>query len=262
MTKNEIYVQVVRLTSKLAETKVAKAIFDAASDGDAVRAQAIIDCFPVFYPELYKKIETFGKEFNKLVGDSEEDKKELSDILESCKVMMYSLAGTNIISQIAEATETEDFAKVQEIIDIFKKEHSGFVENLMNFQKEYNQYSDNLKTGHEGAIFGAEIDEENGVFVFDTKIIDALSFYALAIFANISDVYFFCSDGEGDLMASADVFYDAIEDATNEAFAVFVANYNLVDWVGEDEEYKTVGELLVAALADEFEESVYVEEEE
>lgn len=253
MTKNEIYESVVRLTAELAQTNVAQKIFNAAAEGNAVKAQTIIDVFPVFYPELYQKIVDFGKDFNELVGESEEDKEKRSTILQNCEVMMYNLAQTKVIAQIAKAAETGDPTKVQEVIDTFKKDYSVFAENLMNFQEEYTAYRDANKTGHEGAIFGTKTDEENGTFVFDTNVIDALSFYVLKILANIAGIYFFC-DADG----SVDQFIDAIEEATNEAFAEFVANYNIVDWVG-DEEYQTFGEILVAALADEFEE--YVEEE-
>ena len=51
-----------------------------------------------------------------------------------------------------------------------------------------------------------------------------------------------------DLENSADPFFDAIEEATNEAFAEFVASYNIVDWIDEYYESKTIGELLVDAF--------------
>ena len=248
MTKNEIYESVVRLTAELAQTNVAHKIFNAATEGDAVKAQTIIDVFPVFYPELYQEIVDFGKEFNKLVGESEEDKKEFRAILQDCEVMMYNLAQTKVIAQIAKAAETGNPTKVQEVIDTFKKEYSAFAEDLVNFQEEYTAYRDADKTGFEGAIFGTETDSNNGVFVFDTSIIDALSFYVLNILGNISEVYFFY-DG----WYSAVAFFDAIQAATNEAFAEFTASYNLLDWVGIDNEYQTIGEILVAALTDEFE---------
>ena len=54
----------------------------------------------------------------------------------------------------------------------------------------------------------------------------------------------------------------AIEKATNHAFAEFVASYNIVDWIGKFERPQTAGELLVAALADEFEEQEEEETEE
>ncbi len=251
MTKKEIYEQVVRLTAELAQTKVAKNIFSAAAKGDAVKAQSIIDTFPVYYPELNKKIVSFAEEFNKLVGDTPEDDEERREILKNCEILMYCLAETKIISQIAKATETGDALKIQEVINTFREENSSLAENLINFQEEYNQYYYNLHTGLEGSIFGTEVDEENGVFIFDPNIIDASSFCALIIFGKISDVYFFC-DEDGEL-TSADRFFDAIQDATNENFAEFVASYNLVDWVGEGEDYATVGELLVDAFAGNFE---------
>jgi len=185
MTKNEIYESVVRLTAELAQTNVAQKIFNAATEGDAVKAQTIIDAFPIFYPELYQKIVDFGKEFNKLVGDSEEDKEDFKKLLENCEFMMYDLAQTKVIAQIAKAAEAGDPTEVQEVIDTFKKDYSVFAEKLLNFQEEYTAYRDAHMTGHEGNIFGTKTDEENGIFVFDTNVIDALSFYVLKIFANI-----------------------------------------------------------------------------
>ena len=254
MTKNEIYEKVVRLTEELANTKVAKKIFSVALEGDAVKAQTIINAFPYYYPELNQKIVDFGQEFNKLVGNSEEDSEDMKRMLQACETTMYGLAQTKIIDQIAKAVETGDPTKLQEVIVNFKKEYSGFTENLTKFQKEYNEYRDSHENGDKGAIFGSETDEDNGIYVFDTNVIDALSFYLLNVLAKISDVYFFCN--WNDDSTSVDKFIDAIEKDTNEAFAGFVASYNLLDWVGKDQEYQTVGEILVAALADEFEEDI------
>lgn len=258
MTKKEIYEQVVQLTDELAQTKVAEKIFKAAEEGDAVKTQMIIDAFPEFYPELNQKIVSFGKEFNKIVGDSEEDNAKLKEIRNQCEFVMSGLAQTKIIVKIAEAANTGDATKLQEVISNFKQEYPDFAGNLVNFQKEYNEYFDNHQTGCEGQIFGTEADEENGVFVFDTNVIDALSFYVFIILANISDIYFFYDeeveeDGEKCYWPADKNFEDALEEATNEEFAIFVSNYNIVDWVGKDDEYQTVGELLVAALAGEFE---------
>lgn len=260
MTKKQIYEQVVQLTDELAQTKLAKKIFSVALEGDAVKAQTIIDAFPYHYPELNQKIVDFGRKFNKLVGDSQEDKEDMKRILQACETMMYGLAQTKIIEQIVKAVETGNPTKLQEVIVNFKEEYAGFTKNLIEFQKEYNEYRDSHQNGDEGAIFGSETDEDNGVYIFDTNVIDALSFYLLNILAGISDVYFFCN--WDDDYTSADKFFDAIEDATNEAFAEFVASYNLVDWVDKDEEYQTVGEILVAALADEFEEQFEEDTEE
>ena len=135
MVKTEIYNKVVQLTAELAQTHVAEKIFKAVAERDSVKAQKIIDTFPEFYPELYQKIVDFGKEFNKLIGRSEEDEEEFKKILERCEVIMYDLAETKVIDKIAKASETEDPTKIKEVIDTFKNEHSYFVNKLMDFQK-------------------------------------------------------------------------------------------------------------------------------
>lgn len=175
MTKREIYEQVVSLTAELAKTKVAEEIFDSAKAGDPIKTQEAIDSFPKKYPELYAKIVSFGKSFNKLIDES--------------------------------------------------------------------------ATGEDGAIFGTKSDEANGIFVFDTDMIDALSFYAFTILGNMDDVYFF-DNWEKD-PTSEDAFFKAIEEATNEEFAEFVECYSWTDWAG-DEAYATVGDLLADILVGSF----------
>ena len=258
MTKKEIYEQVVRLTSELKETKIAEKIFIAAAEGDAVKIDTIISVFPEYYPELHQRILSFGKEFNKLVGDSEESKARFKKVLQDCSSIMYDLADTKIIGQVAEAVEAGDAQKVLETIRDFKEQYSYFSVVLLVFQKEYTEYRSSLGSSHEGEIFANEADEENGVFVFDTNIIDPLSFYLLSILANISDIYFFYGekvqeDGEEITLPADEKFVDAIADATCEEFAVFVSNYNFPDWVGEDADYQSVGELLVDAMHGQFE---------
>lgn len=258
VTKQEIYEQVVRLTTELAQTKIAEKIFSAAAERDAVRVDMIIDAFPQYYPELYQRIISFGEEFNKLVGDSAEDNARFDEIMQQCCHLMYNLAQTNVIGQIAEVADTGDASELFDVITNFKQEHSYFAKELVEFQTEYNKYRDVDTTGCEGQIFGTEADVENGVFVFDTNVIDALSFYFLIILANIAEIYFFYDEeieenGETYTIPADDQFVDAIEKATNKAFSEFVANYNIMDWIDKDGVFKTVGEFLVAALADELE---------
>lgn len=227
MTKNEIYERVVQLTGELAQTKVAQKIFAVAMQGDAKKAQAIIDAFSEYYPELYQKISSFGEEINKLAGAWAMKKVE-----EEFKEKGLSIFGDNNAKYVEEV----------------KKLSGG-------------------ATGWEAAIFGKETDEENGLFIFDPNIIDVLSFYALCIFGKICDSYFHydyewdkdpkdidenCEEIESEWFQ--DELYDAMKQATNEAFANYMICYNIVAWAEDDEE--SVGEILVAALAGEFEDEV------
>ncbi len=256
MTKNEIYEQVVRLTDELAQTKIPEKIFSAATEKDASKVDTIFSAFPQYYPELYQRIVSFGEEFNKLVGESAEDTVWLDEIMQSGD-LMYELVRTNVIGQIAEVANTEDASKLPEIISNFKHEYPSIAEKLVKFQAEYSDFMDAHATGGEGQIFGSEADVENDVFVFDTNVIDALSFYIFIILANISDIYLFYDEeieenGKPYVHPAMDHFVDAIEKATNEAFAEFIANYTYVDYIGKNKEFQTVGELLVAVLAGEF----------
>ena len=157
-----------------------------------------------------------------------------------------------------------------EVVKEFKNEDSAFADSLIEFQKDCNAFWDNHKNGNEGIIFGDEADQENDIFVFDTDIINPLSFYVLLIMANVSDVYLF-QPGIEDINEIEDLdedededcqyenkFLAAIKEKTNEAFAEFVASYNFVDWCGTEEAY-SIGELLVVALSGEFEDYIEFE---
>lgn len=256
MTKREIYEQVVRLTSEIAETKIAQKIFDAAMYGDVEKTDMIINAFPYYYPELYKRIVSFAIEFDKLVEKPKEDYVRIGS---RCESFMKRLMDTGIIGQVDEVVDTEDAAKLQEVIIDFKQKSPRLVKKLVEFQKEFNQIRDNQHAEYEWGIFGTKADEKNGVFVFDTNIIDALSFYVLTILARVRANDFFYDkeveeNGEIFTVTDNEDFVDAIEKATNEAFAVFVENFNIDYCSDEDQEYYSVGETLVDAWRGYFEE--------
>lgn len=260
MTKNDIYEQVVRLTAEIAKTNIAERIFDAVAEENVRRVDTILHAFPDYYPELSIKIKNFSLEFKRLIGESSDDKYEESSMRLRSEWFMETLSQNKDLEQVVEAAYTGDTTKLQEAITNFKKKKPTLDRELVGFIIEYGEYKKNHQyTGGEGAIFGTKADEKNGVFVFDTNVIDALSFYVFTILADIDDIYFFYSeeieeDGEKIEFLGNDEFVDAIEKATNEAFATFVANYNLLDWVGgEYDEYQSVGEILVDAFADRFE---------
>lgn len=256
MTKKEIYEQVVRLTDELAQTKIPEKIFTAAAEKNASKVDIILSAFPQYYPELYERIVSFGEEFNKPVEESSEEFVWLSDIIQSFD-LMCELAQTNVIGQIAEVANTEDASKLPEIINNFKHKYPYIAEELVKFQTEYCEFIDTNVTGYAGRIFGLVADVENDVFVFDTNVIDALSFYIFIILTNIPAIsFFYYEEIEKNVKSyvhpAIDHFLDAIEKATNEAFAEFIENYDYANYIGKNKEFQTVGELLVAVLAGEF----------
>ena len=67
MTKQEIYEQIVRLTSELHDTNVVENIFITAKDGNLKKIEEILEDFKERNPDLYQKIISFGKEYNELI---------------------------------------------------------------------------------------------------------------------------------------------------------------------------------------------------
>lgn len=79
MTKQEIYEQIVQLTSELHATNVAEKIFSAAKEGDPEKVEEVFETFKKEYPDLYQKIIKFEEDYDGeylVIGDvfgSEED---------------------------------------------------------------------------------------------------------------------------------------------------------------------------------------------
>lgn len=71
MTKQEIYEQVVHLTSELHTVGVAEKIFSAAKTGDASNVESVFETFKKENTELYERIESFGHKFNKFIEGNE-----------------------------------------------------------------------------------------------------------------------------------------------------------------------------------------------
>lgn len=247
MTKQEIYSQVVRLTKELAKTGIPERVFDAASLGDVDQIDTIFEAFPSYYPCLYDEITEFGWQYNDLVGDSAEDNEEADEVWRECASLMLDIAESNIIIDLSDAEETGDPEEVMDTLVNYKEQNWAFTKRLLNFQKMYNNMRNNAKTGLEGAIFGPKFDSENGIYVYDPDTIDPLSFYVFTILANVRASYFFCTREErGDYYSYPDKgFISAIALLVSGTFAEFVACYDIVDAVGENKDYQTIGELLV-----------------
>ena len=241
MTKQEIYGQIVRLTLRLKKTGMPQRICWALADDDVEEIDTLIDAFPMYCPGLYNQIYTFGQVFGKLVGDSEEENEEFKAVQEDCGNMMFRLAETGVISRIAESIEVGDDKQVLKIIKEYCKENSFFVANLIKFQYMFTQFCSSRKSGKEGEIFDLEPDEEKGIFAFDEKTIDAMSFFLLTFFARIRVHYLFYGDYE---KPAKDIFEDAIGNVTNASFANFATN---IDYIDHCATYKSVGELFVDA---------------
>lgn len=70
MTKQEIYEQVVQLTSELHTTNVAEKIFSAAKEGDPKKVEEVFETFETENPDLHSRIVYLGKEVNELMENS------------------------------------------------------------------------------------------------------------------------------------------------------------------------------------------------
>ena len=262
MTKQEIYDKVVELTDALQETGLVTELFDVIHYEGFKEVDKILDVFHHYYPDLSEAIEHFGRNFNKMIGESKEDEEDLKMLLDQGE-LLYNLAESGIIREIANADSLGDNQKVLELIKKFHQEHGEGLEwNLRMYQLHFDEFRSREITGHEGEIFGPETDVEAGIHLYDPDEIDALSLFLLSILAHIRVTNFFsydeCEEFECEEFStysnlSEEIFINAIREATTRSFAEFVESYSPFDWIGDgQDEYSSIGEVLDAAFNGEF----------
>jgi len=96
-------------------------------------------------------------------------------------------------------------------------------------------------------FFGSEEDKENGAYVYDNNIINAVTFYALMLLAKMDEFYLFDWETE-----SAANFVNAINETEYEELATFVTIGSIFDFIGEGEEYQNIYEGLVGIFKGDF----------
>jgi len=70
VTKQEIYEQVVQLTSELHAINIAEKIFYTVQEGDSKKVEEVFETLKKEYPDLHSRIVSFGEEFNSLDNDT------------------------------------------------------------------------------------------------------------------------------------------------------------------------------------------------
>ena len=141
MTKQEIYEQVVQLTSELHATNVAENIFAAAKEGDPKKVEEVFETFKEENPKLYARIVSFGRDYNGLSNDtydvfgSEEDEENGSYVFDPNTINAETLYALILFSEIDDyylfdwGTESsQNF--VNSIKDAGYKELANFVEDF------------------------------------------------------------------------------------------------------------------------------------
>ena len=169
------------------------------------------------------------------------------EIHEQIVRLTSELHATNVDEKIFKVAQEGDSKKVEEIFEAFKKENINLYARIVSFGEAYNALTD--ESTLLGEIFAVRENKAKGKFIYDTKIINTLSFFLLLCFADIDDFYLF------DLKFEAKKnFVSFFKEAGYQEMHDFVCKGNWKDWVGEDEdsEYHTWCELLVAIFKGEF----------
>lgn len=171
-----------------------------------------------------------------------------NEIYEQVVKLTAELAQTKVAEKIFSYADAGDAEKTQAAINLFPDEYPELYEKIVSFGKKFNELVYEETSEYDVCIFGTKADEDDNRYVFDTKVIEPLSLYVLTIFGKFDDWALFID------WDSEENFFDALREVGYRAFSEFVACYSWTDWVGgEEEEYATVGDLLVAVFADEFE---------
>lgn len=159
-----------------------------------------------------------------------------------CYEQIYRLTAelkrTDIATYIFEAAKKGNPKEVEIVFEVFKMEYEELYRRVVDFGKRFNSSIERIQNW---GIFGTENDIVKGIHVFDPNKLDAKSFCALIYLANINELFMFVDDFED----SSEVFLAALKDEGYEELAEFIANASWDDYVGEDEQYETIYDLLV-----------------
>lgn len=157
----------------------------------------------------------------------------------TCIVELTSeLYSKNIAKKIFRAAKKRDAKNIERICANFEKENSRLYKKIVKFGKKYNKQIN--KDWKNGEIFAAEEDKKLGRFVFDTNLIDSMSFFVFICLANIDNIFLF------EFSVAEEAFAKALEEAGYKELAKFVGVFSWIDWVGKEEkQYSTWYKLLI-----------------
>lgn len=138
------------------------------------------------------------------------------------------LHATNFAREIFNAVENEDSEKFDSTFKSIKQNDSGLYLKIFGFGKICNDLE-----REERGIFGDAENKKRGIFLFDAHKIDALSFFALTILADIDDGDFFVNwDTQ-----SSEVYLEAIKETGYLKLHKFIEDHA---WAVEITEYSSL----------------------
>lgn len=152
------------------------------------------------------------------------------------------LHATNFAREIFNAVENEDSEKFDSTFKSIKQNDSGLYLKIFGFGKICNDLE-----SEERGIFGDAENKKRGIFLFDADKIDALSFFALTILADIDDMDFFENWGS----QSSKVYLEAIEETGYLKLHKFIENYS---WKQKINEYSSLYKFFIDIFKGKFEE--------
>jgi hypothetical protein len=163
------------------------------------------------------------------------------EIYEQICSLTAAIRQTGIAKIIFDAATAGNLSDVCSAVETFEKDNAELYGKCLEFGENIANLS-----FREIEIFGEPDMEKEEVFIFDTNIMDSISFYALMLFAKVDELYFFVSDWSED-DTNVQAFLSGIEDSGYKYLRHFVTNANIFDWIGtkDDAEFMSMPEALV-----------------
>lgn len=191
-------------------------------------------------------------------------KREIYDTIVS---LTAEIKTTNVGLKLFEAAKSEgNGRKVKEVAETFMNEYPDLYQRMCSFANEFNKLMEISITGTDFEIFGPEPDEEHEIFVFDTNVINASSFFAFTFLTDIDTAYLFTGTfivlEEDKYLTDDSAYLDTLEE---EAGSVDLANFLRVASFSKEEleyleyygfEYSNIYDLLADVFAGKLKEYV------
>ncbi len=161
------------------------------------------------------------------------NKKEIYDRIVD---LTQQLAETGVPASLLDAASYEDLAWAQDEFDYLISQKSDLYEQIAELGKEINEAF--KKDASSVQIFGNKED----MYKFDTKKIDAVSFYVLTLYGDIEDMCLF--ENTKERIESEESFLSALDDEY-EQLADFARNHSWKEYVDDNGDYTSICSLLV-----------------
>lgn len=168
-----------------------------------------------------------------------------TEIYEQIVRLTADIKYSGYAEKLFKAAKQEKITEFNRLYGEFMEEYQDIYQQIIWFGDEFNRSIEASEKKYIYEIFGSRRDKKNNIFVFDSDIIDVLSFLVFIIYSKINEAYLF--ENNTGFNVSFQFILDKLYDLEYDRLAEFISGYCFDDLVGNGEDqYRTIYDLLTA----------------